>query len=169
MVGDVVGVGVEVGDDVGVLVAVAAGCVTGANPLDWDVGVAVGVFFAGVFEALAVAVGVAGGFVVSPARDAVGLTLGVPCELGQEQDRHHRDDDRRGGRRDRPAPPPPARRPLAGRHAAGAAGMPPVPPGTGGGRVERARRGNQGRRGQLGTEAALDPRGGDRVPRPTPG
>jgi hypothetical protein len=77
-----VGVGVQVGvvDDVGVLFAVAAGCVPWLNPVGWDAGVAVG-FFAGVFEALVVAVGVAGGFVVSPARDAVGVTFGEPCEL----------------------------------------------------------------------------------------
>jgi hypothetical protein len=35
----------------------------------------------GVCDALAVTVGVAGGFVVCPARDGVGLTLGAPCEL----------------------------------------------------------------------------------------
>lgn len=35
----------------------------------------------GACDALAVAVGVAGGFVVCPARDGVGLTLGAPCEL----------------------------------------------------------------------------------------
>ena len=36
--------------------------------------------FAGAVEELAVAVGVAGGFVVSPASDAVGLTFAAPCE-----------------------------------------------------------------------------------------
>jgi hypothetical protein len=129
-VADVVGVGVQVGEDVGLLVAVAEGWVTGALPPDWEVGVSVG--FAGVFEALVVAVGVAGGFVVSPARDAVGLTFGEPCEpessrtattammtaaaaaaIGQ---RHRRQPDARlpGGMP--PVPP----------------GMPPVPPGRGG-------------------------------------
>lgn len=78
-----VGVGVQVGvvDDVGVLFAVAAGWLPWLNPVGWDAGVAVGFFFAGVFEALVAPVGVAGGFVVSPARDAVGVTFGEPCEL----------------------------------------------------------------------------------------
>ena len=80
-VGDVVGVGVgfEVGDEVARLVAVADGWVTGVFTAGWDVGVAVG-FFAGAFEELAVAVGVDGGCVLSPASEAVELTLGVPCE-----------------------------------------------------------------------------------------
>ena len=81
-VGVEVEVGVEVAVDVGVLPVVAVGCVPWVNPVGWDVGVAVGFFFfAGAFDAVAVAVGVAGGFVVSPARDAVGVTFGEPCEL----------------------------------------------------------------------------------------
>jgi hypothetical protein len=129
-VADVVGVGVQVGEDVGLLVAVAEGWVAGALPPDWEVGVSVGL--AGVFEALVVAVGVAGGFVVSPARDAVGLTFGEPCEpdssrtattammtaaaaavIGQ---RHRRQPDVRLAGGMPPVPP----------------GMPPVPPGRGG-------------------------------------
>lgn len=80
-VGDDVGVGVgfEVGEEVARLVAVADGWVTGVFTAGWDVGVAVG-FFAGAFEELAVAVGVDGGCVLSPASEAVELTLGVPCE-----------------------------------------------------------------------------------------
>jgi len=64
---------------VGAVVAGAAGWVTGVNALAVGVGFFAGCL-AGVFEALTVAVGVAGGFVVSPARDAVGLGLGPPCE-----------------------------------------------------------------------------------------
>jgi hypothetical protein len=133
VVGDVVGVGVEVGEDVGLLVAVAEGWVTGAFPPDWDVDVGVGVgFLAGVFEEVAVAVGVAGGLVVSPASDAVGLTLGVPFEWDRSRtattammtaaaaavmgQRHRRQPDSRWPGGMPPVPP----------------GMPPVPPGTGG-------------------------------------
>ena len=79
------------------LVAVAVGCVTGVFAAAGDVGVAVGCF-AGVFEEVAVAVGPAGGFVVSPASDAVGFTFAVAVRVRHEQDGHHRDDDRRGGR-----------------------------------------------------------------------
>ena len=77
VVGDAVEVGVAVvvgvGDDDAVLLAVAEGCVPWVNPADWDV---VG-RFAGVRDG--VLVGVAGGRVASPARDAVGVTptLGV--------------------------------------------------------------------------------------------
>jgi hypothetical protein len=124
VVGDVVGVGVPVGEDVGLLVAVAEGWVTGVFPPDWDVGVSVGVLV-DVGEGVAVAVGLPGGLVVSPASDVVGLTLGAPFEwdvsrtattammtaaaaavMGQ---RHRRQPD--------------ARR---------LGGIPPVPPGTGG-------------------------------------
>jgi hypothetical protein len=114
VVRDVVGVGVQVGEDDAVLLAVAVGCVP--RVADWDV---VG-FFAGVL----VAVGVPGGRVVSPARDAAGLTppLDAPpeCDVSTTattatmttaaaaviSQRHRRSGDRR----------------LPG-------GMPPVPPG----------------------------------------
>lgn len=66
-------VAVAVGDDVAVLLAVAEGCVPWVNPVDWDAGAVVGLFD-GAFDNGPVAVGVAGGRVVSPARDAVGLT-----------------------------------------------------------------------------------------------
>ena len=79
---DCVAVGVEVGVDDVLWVAVGAACVLGVLAADADAGV-VGFFFAGVFDAVAVAgaVGVAGGFVVSPARDAVGVTFEEPCEF----------------------------------------------------------------------------------------
>jgi hypothetical protein len=130
-VGVDVQVGVAVADDVGVPLVVAAGCVPWLNPVGRDVAVG---WLAAVLGAVAVAVGV-GGLVVSPARDAVGLTFGEPCEpdssktattamttaaaaavIGQ---RHRRSAD--GGRLGGPPP-----RPLA----APAPPKPPVPPGT---------------------------------------
>jgi hypothetical protein len=121
-VGDVVGVGVQVAEYVGLPVAEC--CVTGAFPLDWDAGVAVG-FFAGVFEEPAVAVGVAGGFVVSPASDVVGLTLGAPC--GRDTSRTATTAMMTAaatavtGQRHRPSGD--------GRLPGGNGGMPPAPPG----------------------------------------
>lgn len=125
VVGDDVGVGLEVGEEVALLVAVADGWVTGVFPAGWGAGVAVG-FFAAAFEELAVAVGVDGGFVASPASDAVELTLGVPCEWDVSRiattamiaaaatavtgQRHRRQPD--------------------GRRAGGRPPVPPVPPGT---------------------------------------
>ena len=77
VVGDDVGVGFEVGVEVALVVA--DGWVTGVLTAGWDGGVAVG-FFAAALEVLAVAVGEDGGVVLSPASEAVELTLGVPRE-----------------------------------------------------------------------------------------